>query len=79
MVYYNTCKEEHLQVAIMHDGVRGNMDVNENELKKVAIEKFVSIQRIKKYGQEELDYQERIARAELQTMGISTEDLELKK
>lgn len=55
------------------------MDVNENELKKVAIEKFVSIQRIKKYGQEELDYQERIARAELQTMGISTEDLELKK
>ena len=79
MVYYNTCKEEHLQVAIMHDGERGNMDVNENELKKVAIEKFVSIQRIKKYGQEELDYQERIARAELQTMGISTEDLELKK
>ena len=63
----------------MHDGERGNMDLNESELKKVAIEKFVSIQRIKKYGQEELDYQERIARAELQTMGISTEDLELKE
>lgn len=78
-MYNNICKEEHLQVTIRHDGERGNMDVNENELKKVAIEKFVSIQRIKKYGQEELDYQERIARAELQTMGISTEDLELKK
>lgn len=78
-MYNNTCKEDHLQVTIMHDGERGNMDVNESELKKVAIEKFVSIQRIKKYGQEELDYQERIARAELQTMGISTEDLELKK
>lgn len=78
-MYNNTCKEEYLQVTIRHDGERGNMDVNESELKKVAIEKFVSIQRIKKYGQEELDYQERIARAELQTMGISTEDLELKK
>lgn len=78
-MYNDTCKEEYLQVTIRHDRERGNMDVNESELKKAAIEKFVSIQRIKKYGQEELDYQERIARAELQTMGISTEDLELKK
>ena len=49
-MYNNTCKEEHLQVAIRHDGERGNMDVNENELKKVAIEKFVSIpHQIKRY------------------------------
>jgi hypothetical protein len=52
-------------------------DLNESEQKKVAIEKFVGIQRIKKYGKEEIEYQERIARMELQSLGISTEDLEL--
>lgn len=59
---------------------RGNMnDMNENEMKQVALEKFAAIQRIKKYGQEELEYQEKLARAELQNLGISTEDLELSK
>lgn len=53
------------------------MDMNENELKTVAIEKYVNIQRIKKHGQEEIDYQEKIAKAELQSLGISTEDLEI--
>ena len=52
-------------------------DMNEKELKKIAIEKYINIQRIKKHGQEEIDYQEKIAKAELQTLGISTEDLEL--
>jgi hypothetical protein len=52
-------------------------EINESEQKKVAIEKFVDIQRIKKYGKEEIEYQERIARIELQSLGISTEDLEL--
>lgn len=51
--------------------------MNENEQKKVAIEKYINIQRIKKHGQEEIDYQEKIAKAELQILGISTEDLEI--
>lgn len=50
--------------------------MNENEQKKVAIEKYINIQRIKKHGQEEIEYQEKIAKAELQILGISTEDLE---
>ena len=52
----------------------GNM--NEKELKKIAIEKYINLQRIKKHGQEEIEYQEKIAKAELQTLGISTEELE---
>lgn len=54
-------------------------DMNENEMKQVALEKFAAIQRIKKYGKEELEYQEKLVRAELQNLGISTEDLELSK
>ena len=48
-------------------------------MKRVAIEKYVNIQRIKKYGQDEIEYQEKIAKAELQMLGIKTEDLELKE
>ncbi|MCI6552040.1 MAG: hypothetical protein PUI46_02865 [Lachnospiraceae bacterium] len=55
------------------------LEMNEQELKKVAMEKYTSIQRIKKYGQEELEYQERILKAELQMLGVSTEELELTK
>ncbi|MBO6149118.1 MAG: hypothetical protein J6O55_07255 [Lachnospiraceae bacterium] len=51
--------------------------MNEDQLKQVAIERFTNIQRIKKHGQEEIDYQEKIARAELRAFGISTEELEL--
>ena len=53
--------------------------MNEQEMKRVAIEKYVNIQRIKKHGQEEIEYQEKIARTELQMLGISTEDLEISK
>lgn len=53
--------------------------MNENEQKKVALEKYANIQRIKRYGMEELEYQEKLLKAELQTLGISTEELELKK
>ncbi len=53
--------------------------MNEQEMKRVAIEKYVNIQRIKKHGQEEIEYQEKIAKAELQMLGISTEDLEIGK
>lgn len=54
-------------------------EMNENEMKQVALEKFAAIQRIKKYGKEELEYQEKLVRAELHNLGISTEDLELSK
>lgn len=53
--------------------------MNEQEMKRVAIEKYVNIQRIKRHGQEEIEYQEKIALAELQMLGINTEDLEIKK
>ena len=54
-----------------------NEGMNENEQKQIAIQKFIDIQRIKKYGQEEIEYQEKAAKAELQMLGISTEELEL--
>ena len=53
--------------------------MNEQELKKVAMEKYTSIQRIKKYGAEEIEYQEKILKAELAMLGISTEDLDIKE
>ncbi len=53
--------------------------MNEQEMKRVAIEKYVNIQRIKKYGAEEIEYQEKIAKAELQMLGIATEELEIKQ
>lgn len=53
--------------------------MNEQELKKVAMERYTNLQRIKKYGKEELEYQERVLKAELQMLGISTEELELKE
>ena len=54
-------------------------DMTEKEMKQVALEKYAAIQRIKKYGQEELEYQEKLVKAELQNLGVSTEDLELEK
>ena len=36
--------------------------MTEQEQKNVAVEKFVAIQRIKKYGNEELEYQEKYER-----------------
>lgn len=75
LCYYNTCKEQNLQVR--KEGRQMN-EMTKEEQRQLAIEKFAAIQRIKKYGSDELDYQERLARAELQTLGISTEDLELK-
>ena len=48
-----------------------------SEMKKEAIQKYADLQRIKKYGQAELEYQERVLKAELQMLGISAEELEL--
>lgn len=53
--------------------------MNEQEMKKAAIEKYANIQRIKQYGEKEIEYQEKILKAELAMLGISTEDLELKE
>lgn len=53
--------------------------MNEYEQKINAIEKYTNIQRIKKHGLEEIEYQEKIAKAELQILGISTEDLEIEQ
>ena len=49
------------------------------EQKQVALEKYASIQRIKRYGDEELNYQERLAIKELNNLGISVEDITLEK
>ncbi|MBE5886720.1 MAG: hypothetical protein E7284_10000 [Lachnospiraceae bacterium] len=54
-------------------------EMTEQEQKQIALEKFAAIQRIKKYGMEELEYQEKLVRAELHNLGISTEELELKR
>jgi hypothetical protein len=55
----------------------GTHGMNEKELIKIAIEKYINIQRIKKHGQEEIEYQEKIAKAELQSLGLTTEDLDI--
>lgn len=53
--------------------------VSEQEQRKLAIEKYSAIQRIKEYGNKEIEYQEQIAVAELNVLGISVEDLKFKK
>lgn len=53
--------------------------MSKNEQKIIAIERYINIQRIKKHGIEEIEYQEKIAKAELQILGISTEDLEIEQ
>lgn len=52
--------------------------MTEQEQKNIAVEKFVVIQRIKKYGNEALEYQEKILRKELQMLGVEAENFVLK-
>ncbi len=49
------------------------------EQKQIALEKYVSLQRIKKYGDDELKYQEKVCVKELNALGLSVEDLTLEK
>ena len=49
---------------------------SEKEVEIYAIRRYADIQRIKKYGMEELEYQEKLVKAELQSYGISVEELE---
>ena len=53
-------------------------EMNEQEMKKIAMDKYVNIQRIKAAPDrdKEIEYQEKIAKAELQMLGISTEELD---
>ncbi len=54
--------------------------MNELELKEQAIKEFVNLQRLKNAADKdkEIAYQEKVLKTRLQTLGIPTEDLEMK-
>jgi len=54
--------------------------INELELKDQAIKEFVNLQRVKNAPDKdkEIEYQEKVLKARLQSLGIPTEDLEIK-
>lgn len=58
----------------------GDDDMNENELKDQVIKEFVNLQRVKsaKDRDAEIEYQEKVLKTRLSSLGISTEDLEIK-
>ena len=47
----------------MEEYGREEQGMTPEEMKQIALEKFADIQRIKRYGQEELEYQEKLIRA----------------
>lgn len=55
-------------------------DMTEKELKDQIIKEYVNLQRVKKAVNRdaEIEYQERILRARMQSLDILTEDLDLK-
>lgn len=57
--------------------MEGMESMNENGQKKVALDKYMNLLRIEKYGKEEFEFQKRAAKVELQFLGIPTEELEL--
>lgn len=54
--------------------------MNETELKDQVIKEFVNLQRIKAAQDKtsEIEYQENILRVRMQTLGIPTDNLEIK-
>ena len=58
----------------------GDDVMNEKELKDQVIKEFVNLQRVKSAQDRdaEIAYQERVLKARMQSLGISTEELELK-
>lgn len=54
--------------------------MSEKELKDQVIKEFVNLQRVKTATDREAEiaYQEKVLRARMQSLGISTEDLEIK-
>ncbi len=57
-----------------------NDEMNEKELKDQVIKEFVNLQRVKtaQNRDAEIEYQEKILKARMQSLGIPTEDLEIK-
>ncbi|MDD5900675.1 MAG: hypothetical protein PUC73_07280 [Lachnospiraceae bacterium] len=55
-------------------------EMSEKELKDQVIKEFVNLQRVKTATDREAEiaYQEKVLRARMQSLGISTEDLEIK-
>lgn len=55
-------------------------EMNEKELKDQVIKEFVNLQRVKaaKNRDEEIEYQEKVLKARMQSLGIATEELEIK-
>lgn len=55
-------------------------ELNEKELKDQVIKEFVNLQRVKTAVDRdaEIAYQEKVLKARMQSLGISTEDLEIK-
>ena len=54
--------------------------MNEIELREQLIREYVNLQRLKAAAdrEKELEYQERILKARLQSMGIHTEELDIR-
>lgn len=54
--------------------------MNEKELKDQVIKEFVNLQRVKSAPDRdaEIAYQERVLKARMQSLGIATEELEIK-
>lgn len=55
-------------------------EMSEKELKDQVIKEFANLQRVKtaKDRDAEIAYQEKVLRARMQSLGIATEDLEIK-
>lgn len=55
------------------------LEMTEKELKDQTIREYVNIQRIKHADnkEKELEYQEKVLRARLQSLGVPTEDLDI--
>ncbi|MGN0360740.1 MAG: hypothetical protein ACI4EM_08385 [Hominisplanchenecus sp.] len=58
----------------------GEDTMNEKELKDQVIKEFVNLQRVKSAPDRdaEIAYQERVLKARMQSLGIATEELEIK-
>lgn len=56
-------------------------EMNEKELKDQVIKEFVNLQRVKiaEDRDSEIAYQEKVLKARMQSLGIATEELEMKK
>ncbi len=54
------------------------LEMTEKELKDQTIKEYVNIQRIKhaENKEKELEYQEKVLKARLQSLGVPTEDLD---